>query len=85
MEDVLEVYSRPYDEKCPVICMDEKPFQLLTVQCLLGVRIPTLNDLNRILSAWSYNRNTAQNGASWHFNTDTVQIKLAHYSYVGAH
>lgn len=29
MEDVLEVYSRPFDEKRPVICMDEKPFQLL--------------------------------------------------------
>lgn len=203
MEDVLEVYSRPYDEKRPVICMDEKPFQLLdeylepipmgknnhsekydceyvrkgscsifmfteplggwreahalshrtaldwaaqikwladeayadaekivlvmdnlnthttaslykafqpeeafrlsqrleihytpkhgswldiaeielsalTVQCLLGVRIPTLDDLNRILSAWSYNRNTAQNGVSWHFTTDTARIKLAH-------
>ena len=29
MEDVLSVYSRPYDEKFPVICMDEKPVQLL--------------------------------------------------------
>jgi hypothetical protein len=29
MEDVLEVYSRPYDETHPVICMDEKPLQLL--------------------------------------------------------
>ncbi len=29
MEDVLEVYSRPYDERCPVVCMDEKPVQLL--------------------------------------------------------
>ena len=29
MEDVLEVYSRPYDPTRPVICMDEKPFQLL--------------------------------------------------------
>ena len=28
MEDVLEVYSRPYDEKHPVVCMDEKPVQL---------------------------------------------------------
>ena len=27
MEDVLSVYSRPYDEKYPVICMDEKPVQ----------------------------------------------------------
>ena len=29
MEDVLAVYSRPFDELCPVICMDEKPLQLL--------------------------------------------------------
>lgn len=29
MEDVLEVYSRPYDERHPVLCMDEKPLQLL--------------------------------------------------------
>lgn len=27
MEDVLSVYSRPYDELYPVICMDEKPVQ----------------------------------------------------------
>lgn len=29
MEDVLDVYHRPYDESCPVVCMDEKPYQLL--------------------------------------------------------
>lgn len=29
MDDVLEVYSRPYDERRPVVCMDEKPVQLL--------------------------------------------------------
>jgi len=29
MEDVLDVYSFPYDEDCPVICFDEKPYQLL--------------------------------------------------------
>ena len=29
MEDVLDIYQRPYDEFCPVICMDEKPYQLL--------------------------------------------------------
>jgi hypothetical protein len=28
-EDVLAVYERPYDEACPVVCMDEKPYQLL--------------------------------------------------------
>ena len=29
MEDVLTVYARPYDAKRPVVCMDEKPYQLL--------------------------------------------------------
>jgi hypothetical protein len=30
MEDVLSVYARPYDSKKPVVCMDEKPYQLLS-------------------------------------------------------
>ena len=29
MEDVLAVYHRPYDQARPVVCMDEKPYQLL--------------------------------------------------------
>lgn len=29
MEDVLTVYARPHDPAAPVICMDEKPYQLL--------------------------------------------------------
>lgn len=29
MEDVLEVYQRPYDVATPVVCMDEKSVQLL--------------------------------------------------------
>jgi hypothetical protein len=29
MEDILEVYSKPYNPLIPVICMDEKPIQLL--------------------------------------------------------
>ncbi len=29
MEDVLGVYTRPYDPARPVVCMDEKPYQLL--------------------------------------------------------
>jgi len=29
MEDVLDVYALPYNENCPVICLDEKPYQLL--------------------------------------------------------
>jgi len=29
MEDILDIYQLPYDNHCPVICMDEKPYQLL--------------------------------------------------------
>lgn len=29
MEDILDVYELPYEEKRPVVCMDEKPYQLL--------------------------------------------------------
>ena len=35
MEDVLDVYSRPYDANIPVLCMDEQPVQLVQ-----EVRIP---------------------------------------------
>jgi len=29
MEDVLELYHRPYDPNIPVVCMDEQPVQLV--------------------------------------------------------
>jgi hypothetical protein len=29
MEDVLEIYKRPYNSTVPVICMDEQPTQLI--------------------------------------------------------
>ena len=29
MEDVLDLYQQPYDPDYPVVCMDEKPYQLL--------------------------------------------------------
>lgn len=29
MEDVLDVYELPYNPEVPVVCMDEKPYQLL--------------------------------------------------------
>jgi DDE superfamily endonuclease len=28
MEDVLELYERPYDQQEPVVCLDEKPITL---------------------------------------------------------
>lgn len=29
MEDIIDVYERPYARKRPVVCLDEKPSQLL--------------------------------------------------------
>ena len=29
MEQVLDLYARPYDPACPVVCMDEQPVQLV--------------------------------------------------------
>lgn len=29
MENILDLYCLPYDEQVPVVCMDEKPYQLL--------------------------------------------------------
>jgi len=29
MEDILDIYEKPYDERYPVICVDEKPKQLI--------------------------------------------------------
>ena len=29
MEDILDLYQMPYNPKCPLYCMDEKPYQIL--------------------------------------------------------
>ncbi len=41
MEDVLEVYHRPYDERRPLVCLDEASKQLIgeTVQPLQPSRV----------------------------------------------
>ena len=31
MEQVLAVYERPYDERVPVVCLDESPKQLIEI------------------------------------------------------
>jgi hypothetical protein len=37
MEDVLAVYTRPYDPECPMVCLDETSKQLL---CETRVPVP---------------------------------------------
>ncbi len=42
MEDVLDLYAEPYQEKRPLICYDEKPYQLLA-----NVHEPLLSKPNK--------------------------------------
>lgn len=50
----------------------------LTIQCLLDERVPTIDELNKILSAWGLRRNASQKGVSWQFTTDDARIRLKH-------
>ena len=50
----------------------------LTVQALLGKRIPSIDALNESLAAWHSNRNTRQKGVDWQFTVDDARTKLKH-------
>ncbi len=50
----------------------------LTIQALLGKRIPSIDALNCVLSAWHLNRNSSQKGVSWQFSTLDARVKLKH-------
>jgi hypothetical protein len=48
----------------------------LAVQCLGDRRIPSLENLNKELSAWEIQRNAGQKGVDWHFTTADARLKL---------
>jgi hypothetical protein len=57
MEDVLEVYTRPYDERFPQVCLDEKSKQLIS-----EVREPLAASLGRgARHDYEYERNGVAN------------------------
>ena len=48
MEDVLDVYERPYDPKRPVVCMDEQPRQLIGEELVpIEAKVPIGNSLQK--------------------------------------
>ena len=53
----------------------EIELNVMTMQCL-NRRIPSLNDLNRQLSAWEKARNDATKTVDWHFSTEQARDKL---------
>ena len=58
--------------------MAEIELSALTIQCLLGVRIPSIEALNAMLQAWYSSRNAAQKGIDWQFTAPNARIKLKH-------
>ena len=48
----------------------------LSAECLGTRRIPTIEALNKELSAWEIKRNASQKGVDWHFTYDDARIKL---------
>jgi len=53
----------------------EIELNVMTLQCL-GRRIPTIDALNRELSAWEHQRNSGHKSVNWHFSTDDARDKL---------
>lgn len=58
MEDVLDVYARPYNEKKPVICVDEKPVALISDT---RERISPKNPGDILKKDYEYKRNGSVN------------------------
>ena len=57
MEDILELYHRPFDPECPLICMDEQPIQLIG-----ETRIPIPATINHPeIIDYEYKRNGTAN------------------------
>lgn len=52
MENLLDVYKRPFDENHRVICLDEKPYQLIG-----QVQNPIIKSDGSILEDYEYVRN----------------------------
>lgn len=52
MEQVLEMYARPYDARHPVVCMDEQPKQLID-----DVRQPVVAPDGMVREDFEYVRN----------------------------
>ena len=75
MEGVLEVYTRPYDERFPASA--ESELSVLARQCL-DQRIPDQETLAEEVGAWEAERNAAESSIDWRFTSDEARIKLKH-------
>jgi hypothetical protein len=84
MEDMLDVYARPFNPKRPFVCFDESnkeqhieqiELSVLARQCL-NRRIADQQALAHETSAWEACRNAAEATVEWRFTTADARIKL---------
>jgi hypothetical protein len=75
MEDVLNVYTRPYDADHPLVCMAETELSVLGRQCL-SRRTPDQQTLRREVATWETERNTKGSTVGWRFTTEDARIRL---------
>ena len=55
----------------------------LATQCLGSRRIPSIEALNKELSAWETHRNINQKSVDWHFTTAGARTKLKRFYPIG--
>ncbi len=72
MEDVLELYGKPYEPDYPQVCIE---LSVLSRQCL-NRRIPDLDTMKREISAWENQRNAVQATVNWRFSVTEARVKL---------
>ncbi|MDM8541454.1 hypothetical protein QUF90_10235 [Desulfococcaceae bacterium HSG9] len=82
-DEVLEVYEKPYNAANLVICMDERPVQLIKESRQRTPatenhprRIGDIDTLQREIGAWSIDVNERQRGVEWRMKISDARFKL---------
>jgi hypothetical protein len=69
----MEIHYTPKDGSW--LDMAEIELSALTIQCLLGVRIPSIEEINEILFPWHVSQNAVHKGVSWQFSAPDARVK----------
>ena len=54
----------------------ESELAALTTQCIGDLRIKSIEELNKALTAWELDRNSRQIGVNWQFTVEKARVKL---------
>ena len=74
VEKIDNEYKR--EGTCSIFIFYRASFGLAIRECLGNRRIPSIEALDKELSAWVIQRNINQKGVDWHFTTTDARTKL---------